>query len=142
MSRTGCKFSVFTKFYLLVAIVAWCGAPLWLLLAESAQDDVDIRAFYIAGISCVLVVGLLLFASSRCSSEKLEFKEGLLFITQFMQTGWSFSSLAAILVALPVALLASIAIALHSLLPSTGAPGGPEEFGRLVRFFYRNRMIQ
>jgi hypothetical protein len=142
MNRPSRTFSGITHFYLWISLIAWCGMPLWVLALPGLQTGDDPRLLYSGALVVLLLLATLGFAARRCGSETLSFKDGLLYVVCFMQTGWFYTSLFLVLVAIPIALLGAIGIALLGVIRRDSRERSQHLFHRLLAVFQRNRMVQ
>jgi hypothetical protein len=85
-------------------------------------------------LGIAILQGLLVLAQRRCSSEEMPFWRGLMLIGYSMRTRWLSLDILIALVAVPLALVASIVFLL------TRNPA--ERYHRLIHGFYKNRMEQ
>ncbi len=135
------KFSMVVHFYLGLFIVAICLSPIIAAVAADKRHALHAYAWAAAYGGSISAVGLLWYASIRCSSERLTYREGLLFVTSYMMTGWSYFSLVFVFPALLATAFASIAFSVLG--EFRGGPSlAAHQFHRLVAAFYRYRMHQ
>lgn len=142
MNQNRPTFSVTSHVYLWVALIVWCGLPLWATAIDAMRDTGATPSVYLGAIASVAVAFIVAFAGSRCGGVSLSFLDGLLYITRFMQTGWAYTSLLTVLVGVLLALAGSVWIALAGLVQGSSAAGYQQSFQGLVAFFHRNRMVQ
>jgi hypothetical protein len=135
------RFSVAVHIYLWGFFALLGLAPLGILVELDDRISVP-TGWWAASFGWpTLIAGLFLFAWRRCSSEKMCFTDGLLWITQSMMTGWTTFSFLVV----PPALLAGFAgaIAMSGWAEIRRQPElAPESWTRIVAFFYRHRMRQ
>jgi len=141
MTDTRPRFSAFAQFYALLFFGALLGTPLFLLAIIGRQQPVPVVAWATASAFSLCMVALVAYASTRCSSERLSYREGMLFVTSYMMTGWSALSLVFVMPALLATFLVSVALALFYDL-SGRRPKAALAFHRWVAIFYRHRMRQ
>ena len=142
MNQPRRSFPATSHFYLWIALLAWCGLPFWAPAIAVLQGSGEVSAIYVGALGCFAIAAAMKLVSDKCSSESLSFMDGLLCITCFMQTGWTYTSLLVVLFAVPAALAAAIWIVVHGLAVRADAESYQQSFHGLVRFFQRNRMIQ
>lgn len=87
----------------------------------------------------VLVAALFWYCTRRCSSDKMHFHDGLLWITRSAMTGWMSMSFITVTTAVLTAFLGSVSIAVYGDLQRR-RDYAPLKWGQMVSFFYRNRM--
>ncbi|WP_460734626.1 hypothetical protein [Lysobacter tyrosinilyticus] len=132
------RFGVFPNVYLGIFVGLLLAAP-YLFATPWKSASLEL---WIAPLCCSLLLALCLVLSNRqCSSSSLSFREGLLFVTTSMMTGWSVLSAAFVFPALLITVATSVAISIV-LLPFGGRTRSAPAFFRLVKFFHRHRMLQ
>ena len=122
-------------FFLLLALLPIC------LVATIAGSSMS-RVLWLASLIWLIAVASSAFyANRRCSSERMRYRDGLLWITTSMMTGWLYLSFATVLPVLLFAFPASVFLAIRG-----GMGRQPEysqrEWHRLVTYFYQHRMKQ
>jgi hypothetical protein len=89
----------------------------------------------------MVIVALAFYAHRRCSSDRMPFRDGLLWVTASMMTGWVYMSFFTVWPVLLVVFCGSILFSIYG--DVTRASGYSQaRWHRLVSYFYRNRMRQ
>lgn len=132
------KFGLFPNIYLSVFVGLLLAAP-FLLLAPWHSGSLS--AWTTPASGAFLTAMLLWLSNRQCSSEPISYREGLLFVTASMMTGWSLLSAVFVFPALLAAVLASFAISVICL-PLGGKAKAAPAFYSVVKFFHRHRMLQ
>ena len=98
--------------------------------------------YWLASIMWPVVIAILWgYAQQRCSSDRMRFGDGLLWVTASMMTDWFYISFLVVFPALLAVFSGSVLIALYGDIRRT--PGYSQtKWHRLVYYFYRNRMMQ
>jgi amino acid transporter len=134
------RFSLFVYFYLVTFFLLLGFLPIC-LVATIGRVVVLPRFWVVSLIWPFGMIALAFYAQRRCSSERMHFRDGLLWITASMMTGWVYMSFLTVWPALLVAFWGSVFFAIYGDL--NRAPGySPARWHRLVSYFYRNRMRQ
>ena len=110
------------------------------LLAQPWQEGYEqlwLTCAIISASSCAA----LLFAARQCSSKRLTFRQGLLFIASFMMTGWGALSAVFVFPSLLAATVVAIVLGVAGLLAG-GRQRSAAWFERVVGFFHLHRMVQ
>ncbi|GAB3374466.1 hypothetical protein GCM10027431_27040 [Lysobacter rhizosphaerae] len=132
------QFGLFPNLYLGVFVGLLLAAPFLLLAPWRSGSSLA----WGASASGALLTALLLWLSNRqCSSHLVSYREGLLFVTESMMTGWSLLSAVFVFPALLIAAMASCAIS-AIYLPLGGKAKSAPAFYRVVKFFHSHRMLQ
>jgi len=132
------RFSVVVYFYLVSFFLLLGFLPVVLTAARRAVSP----GRWVASVVWVgMIAGLGYYADRWCSSERMRFSDGLLWVTSSMMMGWVYLSFLFVFPALLLAFMGSILVALSGNLRR--APEYSQtQWLRLVHFFYRNRMRQ
>ncbi len=134
------RFSLFVYFYLVTFFLLLGFLPIC-FVATIGRVAVHPRYWVVSLIWPVVMIALVFYAQRRCSSERMHFRDGLLWITASMMTGWVYMSFFTVWPALLVAFWGSVFFAIYGHL--NRAPGYSQtRWHRLVSYFYRNRMRQ
>ena len=135
------QFGLMTHCYYWAFVALVLGAPLAYVFANGVSRPIPVTSFGLA-VMLSLFAGLLLWASHRqCSTERMTYREGMLFITGSMMTGWTYLSL---LVVFPALLGTFLVVGIYALcsLAKSDSDWAQARFHRVVGFCYRNRMRQ
>jgi hypothetical protein len=124
-----------TYFWLAFCLLGF--APIAVVYSAAAAVPQALRIASIAWPA--VVVALFSYGAHRCSTDKMSFHDGLLWITRSMITGWMVMSFFTVTPALLTAFLGSIGIALYGDLRRQPR-FAPAKWSQVVSFFYRNRM--
>jgi len=135
------KFPILANFYAAFFVGGLVAAPLLTVAQFGKQQAVSGTAWVLAGVLSILVVTLLGYANTRCSGEHLTYREGLLFVTSSMMTGWPYLSVFVVFPALLLTVIGSVGLALFNDLVGARSQS-PRSFHRLVAVFHRHRMRQ
>lgn len=135
------RFSPFAQLYTLIFLGATLGAPLIYVAIMGRHEFVSVSAWSWASVASLCIAALFVYASSRCSSERLSYREGMLFITSSMMTGWSTLSLVFVMPALLATFVVSVGLSFFYDIYGS-RPKAANSFHRWVAVFYRNRMRQ
>lgn len=116
-------------------------SPVGIVSSIASREDVQMR-WCIASILWPVFLALLFwYAARRCSSDKMRFHDGLLWVARSAIGGSMFMSFILVAPALLAAFLSSILLAIYGDL--RGQPAyAPAKWARIVSFFHRHRMIQ
>jgi hypothetical protein len=88
-----------------------------------------------------VIAGSFWHASLRCSSERLRYRDGLLWVAAAMIAGTMYMSFFLVPPVLLVVFSISVMIAVYGDIRRD--PGyAPERWSRVIHYFYRNRMMQ
>jgi hypothetical protein len=130
------RFSIFVYFYLGIFLLLLAFFPLCF------AATIGRPAYWLASaIWPVVIITLWGYSRSRCSSDRMPFGDGLLWVTASMMTGWLYMSFAVVFPALLVVFWASVLIALYG--DICRVPGYSQaKWQGLVHYFYRHRMRQ
>jgi hypothetical protein len=141
MSTARPRFSIAVHLYLwtFMALLGLLPLGIFLAAADHYQTPVPLRWWSESFAWLVLVTILFWYANWRCSSEKLRFHDGLLFVTRSMATGWMVQSFIVVPCALLVAFFGSVLIAGFGDIRRSRTYA-PTTWARFVNFFYQNRM--
>jgi len=132
------RFSLPVYFYLLTFFLLLSFLPI--CLTASIDRAAAVPAYWLASLRWPVVIAMLWgYAHRRCSSDRMRFIDGLLWITASMMTGWLYMSFIVVLPVLLFVFPCAVLIALYGDIRRT-----PEysqaKWHRLVSYFYRNRM--
>ena len=141
MTDTRPRFSPFAPFYALLFLGALLGAPVFCVAVITRHQAVPAAAWATAVALSLCMVALFAYASARCSSKSLSYREGILFVTSSMMTGWSALSLVFVMPALLATFVVSVALSLYYDLAGA-RPKAAVAFHRWVAIFHRHRMRQ
>jgi hypothetical protein len=111
-------------------------------LLSVARFLADLPGYWLASFMWPgVIIALAFSAPRRCSSDRMCFRDGLLWVTASMMTGWVYMSFLTVWPELLVVFWGSIVVAIYGDL--NRAPGYSQaRWHRLVSYFYRNRMRQ
>jgi hypothetical protein len=134
------RFSLFVYFYLVTFFLLLAFLPI--CLTATIGRETTVPAYWLASLMWPAMIAVLWgYAQRRCSSDRMRFSDGLLWVTASMMTGWLFMSFIFVLPVLLVVFSGSVLIALYG--DIRRAPGYSQtKWHRLVCYFYRNRMRQ
>jgi hypothetical protein len=134
------RFSLFVYFYHVTFFLLLGFLPIW--LTATIGRAAAAPAYWLASLMWPAVIAVLWgYAQRRCSSDRMRFSDGLLWVTASMMTGWLYLSFIFVLPVLLVVFLGSVLIALYG--DISRVPGYSQaKWHRLVYYFYRNRMRQ
>jgi hypothetical protein len=122
-------------FFLLLGFLPIC-------LTATIGRGAVIPADWLASLMWPVVIAVLYgYAQRRCSSDRMRFSDGLLWVTASMMTGWLYLSFIIVLPALLIVFSGSVLIALYGNI-SRAPRYSQAKFHRLIYYFYRNRMRQ
>jgi hypothetical protein len=134
------RFSVSVYFYLVTFFLLLGSLPV-ILITTNGRGAVSLGSWIASIIWVGLIAGLYYYADKRCSSDRMRFSDGLLWVTHSMMTGWVYMSFIFAFPALLLAFTGSVILALSG--DIRRAPDYSQtQWIRLVQFFYRNRMRQ
>ena len=140
MSASRPQFSLTVQLYVVSFFLLLAGVPI--LLRSVVERMMGGPGFWITAVLWPLVIAVFWFyADRRCSSERLGFKDGLLWVAGSMTAGWVYLSFVLVFPALLVVFFLSVLIAIVGDLRRS--PTYPKAtWSKMVHFFYRNRMRQ
>ena len=134
------RFSVAAYFYLVAFFVLLAALPLVVMAASDRGTELTDR-WIVSTVWVGVIAGLWFYANRWCSSDRMRLSDGLLFVTSSMMMGWVYISFVLVFPALLLAFTGSVFVAVSGNIRR--APGYSQtQWLRLVRFFYRNRMVQ
>jgi hypothetical protein len=134
------RFSVPVYFYLVSFFLLLGFLPV-VLTATVARGAVSSGRWIASIVWAVVIAGLWHYANRWCSSDRMRFSDGLLWVTSSMMMGWVYMSFIFVFPALLLAFTGSVLVALSGNIRR--APDYSQtQWLRLVHFFYRNRMKQ
>ena len=129
-----------TYFWLFFSLLGLLPLIFLYLLSDSLVATSLMWAMWAASLAWPLFMATVFWYGSRnCSSEKMPFQDGMLWITWSMITGWSTFSFCTVPPALLSAFLGATVVAIYGDLLKR-PEYAPEKWSRIVAFFYRNRM--
>jgi hypothetical protein len=134
------RFSPFVYFYLVTFFLVLGLLPI--CLVATVGRLAMLRVYWLASLIWpVVIIALTFYAQRRCSSDRTRFRDGLLWVTASMMTGWVYMSFFTVWPVLLVVFWGSVFFAIYGDL--NRAPGYSQaRWHRLVSYFYRNRMRQ
>jgi hypothetical protein len=140
MNATRPRFSLFVYFYLVTFFLLLGLLPI--CLVATIGRLAMLPGHWLASlIWLVAIITLTFYAQRRCSSDRMPFRDGLLWVTASMMTGWVYMSFFTVWPVLLVVFWGSVIFAICEDL--SRAPGYSQaRWHRLVSYFYRNRMRQ
>jgi len=106
------RFSPFVYFYLVTFFLLLGFLPI--CLVATIGDLAAHPHYWVASLIWpVGMIALAFYAQRRCSSERMRFRDGLLWITASMMTGWVYMSFLTVWPALFIAFLGSVVFAIY-----------------------------
>jgi len=132
------RFSLPVYFYLIAFFLLLGFLPI-LLTATVDRGAVSSGRWIASTVWPGLVAVLWFYADRRCSSDRMRFIDGLLWVTSSMMTGWVYMSFIFVLPVLLLAFTGSILVALYGDIRRT-PDHSQTQWLRMVHFVYRNRM--
>jgi hypothetical protein len=141
MKNTDLRFPAYAHFYVWLFVCALCSSPLFIAYMLSKHQELTLFSWGVAGIASFGILALFGYANIKCSSEQLNYQDGLLFVACSMMTGWTYLSIVIVVPSLLITFVASVLFALYADL-SRSPSKAAALFHRLVTVFYRNRMHQ
>jgi len=133
------RFSLVVQTYFWLAFCVLGLSPIFVVYSIANRTPVSL-AWGIASASWpAIVAALFWYGARRCSTDKMSFRDSLLWITRSTITGWMFMSFFTVIPALLTAFLSSILIAVYGDLQRQ-PDYAPAKWAQIVSFFYRNRM--
>jgi hypothetical protein len=134
------RFSLPVYFYLVTFFLLLGFLPI--VLTATVDREVATPAHWLASLMWPGVIAILWrYADRRCSSDRMRFSDGLLYITASMMTGWVYLSFIVVLPVLLLVFTGSVLIALYGDIRRAPEYSQAKWYG-LVRYLYRNRMRQ
>lgn len=136
------EFPLTARLYAWAFVIAASLAPLALPLHELRHDPGASQLDWSLILPAIVGLQLLfVYVQWRCSSASLSFWQGLYYVACAMGTGWWYFSVLIIFPAMALMSVAALVLALYADIRRQPQLA-PRYFHRLVRFFYRNRMVQ
>jgi amino acid transporter len=134
------RFSLLIYFYLVTFFLLLGLLPICLVAAIGRLAMLP--GYWLASLIWpVAIIAMTLYAQRRCSSDRMRFRDGLLWVTASMMTGWVYMSFFTVWPVLLVVFWGSVFFAIYEDL--SRSPGYSQaRWHRLVSYFYRNRMRQ
>jgi hypothetical protein len=135
------QFGLMAHFYYWVFVALILGAPFTCIYAHVASEGITIASLCPA-VTMSSLAGLLLWISHRqCGTDQMSYREGMLFITVSMMTGWTYLTL---LVVFPALFAAFLVVGVYALISvaRSDRDWARIRFRRVVGFCCRNRMRQ
>jgi hypothetical protein len=134
------RFSLFVYFYL-VSFFLLLGLLPICLVATIGRLAMSPGYWLASLIWPLVIIALVFYAQRRCSSDRMRFRDGMLWVTASMMTGWVYMSFFTVWPVLLVVFWGSVFFAIYGDL--NRAPGYSQaRWHRLVSYLYRNRMRQ
>ena len=133
------KFPLIVHTYFWITFSLLGLSPILFLYVLSDRMAVMPRLWASSFVWPLLVAIFFWYGSFRCSSKKAPFRDGLLWITWSMLTGWMNMSFLTVTPTLLTAFFGSILIATYGDLQRR-PEYAPAKWSQIVAFFYRNRM--
>jgi hypothetical protein len=141
MSSARSRFSPFVYFYVCLFFSMLALLPAWVAFGSDSGAQLPLQYRLGSIVWIALVGGSYWYANLRCSSERLRYREGLLWVAASMMAGTTSMAFFMVLPVLFVVFFGSVLIALSGDL--RGVPGyAPARWLRLIQYFHRNRMVQ
>ncbi len=140
MSASRPRFSLAVHLYLVTFVLMLACLPMIFLFPAPCATIRPAR-WLIALAWFVLLAVLWRYVDDRCSSDRMRYRDGLLWVTASMMTGWVNLSF---LIAFPVLLFVFVRSVLFAMVGDMRrSPGySQDRWLGMVRYFYRNRMMQ
>jgi len=132
------RFSLAVHTYLYLFFILLGFVPIFLTNAVANRVPLPTVFSIASSIWPVLIAILFLYARRRCSGDNMTLRDGLLWVTASMMTGWSTLSFATVFPSLAVAFFGSVFVALASDL-RRDPQYATQNWLLIVRFFYRHR---
>jgi len=137
LTRPRFSLAVQSYFWLVSSLLGL--SPVGIVSSIASREDVPLR-WWIASILWPVFLAVLFWYGARhCSSDKMRFHDGLLWVTRSAIGGSMFMSFILVPPALLASFLGAISFAIYSDLRSQ-PQFAPVKWAQLVSFFYRNRM--
>ena len=134
------RFSLFVYFYLVTFFLLLAFLPIC-LVAIIGRLAISPGYWLASLIWPAVIIVLAFYAHLRCSSDRMPFRDGLLWVTASMMTGWVYMSFFTVWPVMLLVFWASVFFAISGDL--NRVPGYSQaRWHRLVSYFYRNRMRQ
>jgi hypothetical protein len=141
MAKRRTHFRVTSQIAVCIYLIIICLLPLWIVIAKINKLDAPITYFLFSSAWPVLAAALFWYTSRRCSSERLLFWDGLLYVNAATSIRWMYVSFFLGFFGVLIILISSAGIAIHGDI-QRNPDRTKTNFIRLISFFYRNRMIQ
>ena len=140
MNASRPRFSLFVYFYLVTFFLLLGLLPV--CLVATIGRLAMLPGYWVASLIWpVVIIALTFYAQRRCSSDRMCFRDGPLWVTASMMTGWVYMSFFTVWPVLLVVYCGAVFFAIYGDLNRT--PGySQSRWHRLVSYFYRNRMRQ
>jgi hypothetical protein len=139
MTNTRRRFSPFVSSYVYAFFLIIGLMPLWVVFATDFGSSLPSHYRLVSLLWPVWIAGCFWYANRRCTTERLPYWNGLMWVAASMMTGWTYMSffivLPVLLVVFPVSVLIAI---LGDLRHSSGYAA--DKWSRIVSHFYRHRM--
>ena len=135
------SFPAFTHVYLILSYFLILTSPLLAALIASKHMNLPIGTWTNAEIVSGLLVVALLISNRYASTEALSYHDGLLFITTYCRTGWTYNTL---IVVLPVLVFTFACVFVFSTFEALCRQRGitAKCFHRLIEVAFNHRAIQ
>lgn len=135
------RFPIAVHTYLWLFFISLGIVPI--LVTSAVADRLPLRqAYWIAAWTWPVSIAILyLYARHQCSSDRMTFRDGLLWVTSSTMTGWMYQSFFTVLAGLVGAYCAAVFFAFADDL-RRNPNYAQERWLQTVRFFYRHRMRQ
>lgn len=132
------RFSLAVYFYLMTFFLLLGFLPV-ILTATNVRGAAAAGRWIASIVWAGVIVGLWYYADRWCSSDRMRYSDGLLWVTSSMMMGWVYMSFIFVFPALLLAFTGSVLVAFSGNIRR--APGYSQtRWHRIVHFFYRNRM--
>ena len=139
--RQQSRFSIAVHVYLWLSLASIGFLPIFVMVTIAYGVRLPHACWLAAGGWPALVAMLLVYARHRCSSETMTFRDGLLWTTWSMMTGWMYQSFFSVGLGLSVAFCAGLIVSITGDL-RRNPDYAPHKWRLIVKFFYHHRMRQ
>ncbi len=141
MRTTEPRFSPYAYFYVCLFFLLVGFLPVWTVFATGLGTLLPSPCRAASLGWPALIAAFFWYASLRCSSERLGYWHGLLWVAGSMLAGTLYMSFFLILPVLMVVFSGSVLIACFGDIRRDPSYA-PDRWLRLIQYFYRNRMVQ
>lgn len=141
MDEQKVTFPTTSYVYLIGCVLLFLASPLFVTAIDARHERLTPVAWLVAAIVSALFLVLLMLSHKYVTTDRLSYREGLLYIASYCRTGWVYNTLA---VVAPVLMFSFVYVAFLSTTEMISRKRGFAAiyFYRLIMFMYNHRAIQ
>ncbi len=141
MDEKTVTFPTTSHVYLIGCALLFLASPLFITAIDSRHEHLTSVAWWVAAIISALFLVLLMLSHKYVSTDKLSYREGLLYLASYCRTGWLYQTL---VVVVPVLVLAFVYVAFLSTTEMISRKRGfaAMHFHKFIMFAYQHRAVR